>query len=63
MDATIDQKQATIKDLRFKLSSLENENESLKVSKMPLMIIPKISTPGIEIFFVVTFLYDYSVYT
>ncbi|TMW43615.1 hypothetical protein DOY81_011304 [Sarcophaga bullata] len=31
MDATIDQKQATIKDLRFKLSSLENENESLKI--------------------------------
>lgn len=34
MDATIDQKQSTIKDLRFKLSSLESENESLKVSKI-----------------------------
>lgn len=32
MDATIDQKTATIKDLRFKLTSLEKENESLKVS-------------------------------
>ncbi|XP_037825615.1 nuclear distribution protein nudE-like 1 [Lucilia sericata] len=31
MDATIDQKQATIKDLRFKLSSVEKENESLKI--------------------------------
>ncbi|XP_061388143.1 nuclear distribution protein nudE homolog [Musca vetustissima] len=30
MDATIDQKTATIKDLRFKLTSLEKENESLK---------------------------------
>lgn len=32
MDATIDQKQSTIKDLRFKLSSVENENETLKAS-------------------------------
>lgn len=32
MDATLDQKTSTIKDLRFKLTSLENENESLKVN-------------------------------
>ncbi|XP_075161153.1 nuclear distribution protein nudE [Haematobia irritans] len=31
MDATLDQKTATIKDLRFKLTSLEKENESLKL--------------------------------
>lgn len=31
MDATLDQKQSIIKDLRLTLSSLEKENESLKV--------------------------------
>ncbi|XP_013115972.1 nuclear distribution protein nudE homolog [Stomoxys calcitrans] len=31
MDATLDQKTATIKDLRFKITSLEKENESLKL--------------------------------
>lgn len=39
MDATIDQKTATIKDLRFKLSSLEKENESLKVCFCRILLI------------------------
>lgn len=33
MDATLEQKQSLIKDLRAKLNMLEKENDSLKVSK------------------------------
>lgn len=32
MDATLEQKQSLIKDLRAKLNMLEKENDSLKVS-------------------------------
>lgn len=38
MDATLDQKTSTIKDLRFKLTSLENENESLKVNSTYIIV-------------------------
>lgn len=33
MDATLEQKQSLIKDLRAKLNMLEQENDSLKVSQ------------------------------
>lgn len=37
MDATLEQKQSIIKDLRAKLNMLEKENDSLKVCKIQNM--------------------------
>lgn len=40
MDATLEQKQSLIKDLRAKLNMLEKENDSLKVSQQKGVTLP-----------------------